>query len=53
MYLEDLGEVFADGRIINIKSASIELLENSLKKVREQRVEKIQAIADIVNQIQQ
>ena len=53
MKLEELDGIFADGRIIDVKSASIEMLEQTLEKIRLQRVEKIQEIANIVEQAKQ
>lgn len=50
MRLEDLNGIFVDGRVVDLQSTSIEMLENMLEKVRMQRVEKIQKIANIVEE---
>lgn len=49
---EKLGEVFIDGRIINLDNSEIDVLEEALKKLREQRVEKINTIAQNVRNLQ-
>lgn len=49
---KNLGQIFVDGRFLNLDDASMENLENALNKVREERVEKINKIAKIVNDLQ-
>ena len=53
MKLEELDGVFVDGRIIDVSSTSIEVLEQTVEKIRMQRVQKIEEIANIVEQIKQ
>ena len=53
MKLENLDGIFFDGRIIDVKSSSLEMLEQALEKARKQRVEKILQIANIVEQSKQ
>lgn len=53
MKLENLDGIFADGRIIDVKTTSVDVLEKTLEKVRQERVAKIQDIANIVEQAKQ
>ena len=49
---ENLGQIFVDGRFLNLDNSSSENLEKTLSKVREERVENIRKIARIVNDLQ-
>ncbi len=53
MKLESLDGIFFDGRVIDVKSSTLEVLEKTLEKARSERVEKILEIANIVEQIKQ
>lgn len=53
MKLESLDGIFFDGRVIDVKASSLEILEQTLEKARNKRVEKILEIANIVEQSKQ
>lgn len=52
MNIEKLGDIFADGRMINLDSASIDVLDQTIEKVNEQREDKMKAINNLLVKIQ-
>lgn len=49
--LEDLDVVFVDSQMVNLKSYEIDMFQSQLKKVREKRIQKINQIAKVIDEI--
>ena len=52
METEKIGEIFVDGRIINLDSASMETLDSNLEQINSQKEKIINSINNILAQIQ-
>lgn len=52
METEKIGEIFVDGRIINLDSASMETLDSNLEHINSQKEKIINSINNILAQIQ-
>lgn len=52
MELQNIGEVFYSGRVINLDNASIEFLNDSLEKMKYEKEDLLNQLNNIVNEIQ-
>ncbi len=52
MDTEKMGEVFVDGRVLNLDNASIEILDSTLEKIDTQKTQLMKRMDTILAEIQ-